>query len=113
MSYLVIFCMIISLKLNDIKTHVDHETKRMPSSCWNEVGNTANCCAEDDNCQIKIVMDPNDQRLHEYSIDLSTYDSMDRVVCKKNVEILFKIRKEIKDMMTTSGEHNNDSFYYI
>jgi hypothetical protein len=83
------------IKLNDIKTRVDHEAKRMPSSFWNEVSNTVNCCAEDDSCAITIVMDPNDLRFPELNtIDLSTYENMDHLVCKKMLNCYLKLERK-------------------
>jgi hypothetical protein len=89
------------IKLYDIKKRVDYESKTMPSSFWNEVSNSVNSCSEDDNSFVKLIMDSTDIYYEDLDmIDFTMYDNMDTTTCKKNIKLLFKIRKEIQEMIT-------------
>jgi hypothetical protein len=101
------------ISLNDKKTRNDFEAKKLPAAFWKEVTTTVNCCVEDDSCAVTTVIDKEDLHYDEINeINLCLYDNFNEVTLKKTVKLLFKIRKEIQNMMTTSGEHCNDHYEF-
>jgi hypothetical protein len=56
-----------------------------------------------------IIQDLVDEKAH----DLSDVDVMTPVVYKKRINLLFRIRRQMKDNMTVSGTHDSEPWNFI
>ena len=98
------------LALNDIKNREDHETRKLPNDFWNEVSEAMNGAVEDDHSPLDLVISEEDAEL--LLLNLDEYDLMTSEVMRKKFNMLLKVKRVMKKDMTTSGEHDNDSYNY-
>lgn len=102
------------LKLNDIKKRSDHETGELPSDFWADVASALNGDSEDDDSPLSLVISPHDRHYDEMmDLDLHEFDMVTASVVRKKFNMLLKVRKVMKNNMTVSGEHDNDSYNFV
>jgi hypothetical protein len=61
-----------------------------------------------------LVISPEDRHYNEMmELDLHEFDMVTASVVRKKFNMLLKVRKVMRDNMTVSGEHDNDSYNFV
>lgn len=103
------------IKLNDVKNRTDHETGGMPSDFWwSDVAEAINGDSSDDPSPLQTIIPPGNPHFDELNdLDLENFDNMTSEVLRKRFNLLLKVRNVMKQNMTTSGEHDSDSYNFV
>ena len=102
------------LKLNDIKKRKEHEAGGLPLDFWGDVAEALNGDSEDDQSPLQTLMSPENPHYDELmDLNLEEFDHMTSSVIRKKFNLLLKVRKVMQRNMTTSGEHDSDSYNFV
>lgn len=105
------------LHLNDNHTRSDHESRRTYNDFWSDAHAQYQDAEELDDEIIEIQGKDKEHILEFLSdpdqIKIKHFDNFTLPVMKMRVRDLFKTRKNVKQMMQKSGEHDNEPFNYM